>query len=50
MGVVLLSCITVIERMLGWKGAFRNRLREELYHRLVSVHTGGGGCGYRKIP
>jgi len=30
MGVVLLSCITAIERMRGWKGGCRNRLREEL--------------------
>jgi hypothetical protein len=29
--------------MRGWKGACRNRLREELYHLLVSVRTGGGG-------
>jgi hypothetical protein len=43
MGVVLLSCITGIERMPGWKGACRNLLREELYHLLVSVRTGGGG-------
>jgi hypothetical protein len=32
-----------IERMRGWKGTCRNRLREELYHQLVSVRTGGGG-------
>jgi hypothetical protein len=43
MGVVLLSCITGIERMPGWKGACRNRLREELYPLLVSVRTGRGG-------
>jgi hypothetical protein len=35
--------ITAIERMRGWRGACRNRLREELYHQLVSVRTGGGG-------
>ena len=43
MGVVLLSCITAIERMRGWKGACRNRLREERHHQLVSIRTGGGG-------
>ena len=35
--------ITAIERMQGWKGACRNRLREEASHQLVSVRTGGGG-------
>ena len=35
--------ITAIERMQGWKGACRNRLREELDHQLVSVLTAGGG-------
>ena len=43
MGVVLLSCITAIERMRGWNGACRNRLREERHHQLVSIRTGGGG-------
>jgi hypothetical protein len=43
MGVVLLSCITAIERMRGWKGECRNLLREERYRQLVSVRTGGGG-------
>ena len=43
MGVVLLSCITAIEHMRGWKGACRNGLREERHHQLVSVRTGGGG-------
>jgi len=43
MGVVLLSCITAIERVRGWKDAYRNRLREERYHQPVSVRSGGGG-------
>ena len=29
--------------MRGWKGACRNRLREERHHQLVSIRTGGGG-------
>ena len=28
--------------MRGWKGACRNRLREERYHDLLSVRIGGG--------
>src|SRR5215471_14316559 len=43
MGVVLLSCITAIERMRGWKGACRNHQWEDVDHQLVSVRTGGGG-------
>ena len=37
--------------MRGWKGACRNRLREERYHQLVWVRTGGGGTvGACTIP
>jgi hypothetical protein len=38
-------CYNAIEHMGGWKGACGDRLREELYHQLASVRTGGRGTG-----
>ena len=40
------------QRMRGWEGVCRNRLREELYHQLASVYTGGGGTveAWTKLP
>ena len=32
MGVVLLTCIMAIERMLGWKDACQNRLLPDLWY------------------
>jgi hypothetical protein len=39
------STTTAIERMPGWKGACRTRLREEIYHLPVSIRTGGERTG-----
>ena len=36
--------ITAIERMRGWKGACRNRLREERYHQLVGSYRWRRHC------
>src|SRR6185369_14128261 len=41
MGVVLLSCITAIERIPGWKEGCQSRLLTDRRHQSISNPTGG---------